>query len=77
MISILRLITVLDTGGAELMLCKSIALSDCSWFQYVVSIMEAGPFGTMIAVLGVPVHMLDMGTYVETWHPQRIPPTAK
>jgi len=61
MITILHVITGLDTGGAEMMLYKLVARSDTAQFRHiVVSLTQIGPVGEKIAALGVPVHSLRM-----------------
>jgi glycosyltransferase involved in cell wall biosynthesis len=61
MITILHVITGLDTGGAEMMLYKLVARSDPAQFQHiVVSLTQVGPVGEKIGALGVPVHSLRM-----------------
>lgn len=61
MITVLHLITGLDTGGAETMLYKLVARSDRARFRHVVvSLTDAGPIGGKIVALGVPVYTLGM-----------------
>jgi glycosyltransferase involved in cell wall biosynthesis len=61
MITVLHLITSLDTGGTEMMLYKLVAHSDPTTFRHViVSLAGFGPVGEKIAALGVPVHALSM-----------------
>lgn len=61
MITVLHLITGLDTGGTEMMLYKLVERSDPARFRHVVvSLAAVGPVGEKIAALGVPVHSLHM-----------------
>jgi glycosyltransferase involved in cell wall biosynthesis len=61
MLKVLHLISSLNTGGAQRMLCKLVARSDRTRFRHVVvSLIEPGPVGKTIADLGIPVHHLDM-----------------
>src|SRR5829696_3534925 len=61
MITILHLITGLDTGGSEMMLYNLVARSDPTRFQHVVvSLSGIGAVGDRIAALGVPIHSLHM-----------------
>jgi glycosyltransferase involved in cell wall biosynthesis len=61
MITVLHLITGLDTGGAEITLYRLVAHSDNARFRHVVvSLIEPGPVGRQIAALGIPVHSLHM-----------------
>lgn len=60
-IKVLHLISSLNTGGAQRMLCKLVACSDQTRFRHVVvSLVEPGPVGKTIADLGIPVHHLAM-----------------
>lgn len=61
MITVLHLITGLDTGGAEMMLYKLVAHSDRQRFRHVVvSLLEVGTIGKRIEEIGIPVHTLHM-----------------
>jgi glycosyltransferase involved in cell wall biosynthesis len=61
MITVAHIITGLNVGGAETMLCKLVAGSDRSRFRHVViSLLEPGPVGIEIDALGIPVHSLHL-----------------
>jgi glycosyltransferase involved in cell wall biosynthesis len=61
MITVLHLITGLDTGGAERMLARLVSRGDRNRFRtVVVSMMDAGALGSVIAAAGVPVHTLGL-----------------
>jgi glycosyltransferase involved in cell wall biosynthesis len=61
MITVLHLISTLETGGTEMMLSKLVARSDPGRFRHVVvSLTTVGPVGEQIAALGIPVSSLRM-----------------
>src|SRR4051794_31106550 len=61
MITVVHLITGLDTGGAETMLANLLEGSDRTRIRHVVlSLTDVGAVGRRIADLGVPVHALHM-----------------
>jgi glycosyltransferase involved in cell wall biosynthesis len=61
MISVIHVITGLNTGGAERMLVKLLEGLDRSRFDpVVVSLMDEGTQGAAIRALGIPVHTLEM-----------------
>lgn len=54
-------ITGLSTGGAEMMLCKLLSVTDRTRFDpIVVSLMDCGTLGERIEALGVPVYTVGM-----------------
>lgn len=58
---ICHVITGLDTGGAEMMLSKLVAVIDSSRFATeVISLTDIGPIGRKIAACGIPVRSLGM-----------------
>jgi len=60
-IKIVHLITELNTGGAEQMLCKLVTHMDRKAFRpLVVSMTDRGPVGEKLASEGVPVLELGM-----------------
>jgi glycosyltransferase involved in cell wall biosynthesis len=60
-IGIAHVITDLDTGGAEMMLCKLVAASNRNRFEHeVVSLTNIGAIGDKIRALGIPVSTLGM-----------------
>ncbi len=61
-ISVAHVITELNMGGAEQMLCKLVARMDRERFRcIVVSMTDKGPIGEKIAEAGVRVFQLGMG----------------
>jgi glycosyltransferase involved in cell wall biosynthesis len=60
-ITVVHIITGLNTGGAEAMLHKLVGHSDPQRFRHIViSLLDIGPVGVEIAALGIPVHSLHM-----------------
>lgn len=60
-ITVLHLITALNTGGAETMLYQLVSRSDRTRFRHVVvSMMDRGTLGARIEALGIPLHTLEM-----------------
>jgi len=60
-ISVLCLITTLNTGGAEMMLYRLLSQLDRTRFNpQVVSLLEHGPVSDKIRALGIPVRSLGM-----------------
>jgi len=63
-ISILHLITTLDTGGAEMMLYRLLSKMERKSFESkVISLTEIGPVGKKIQALGIRVQALEMQRY--------------
>lgn len=59
MIRVMHIITDLDTGGAEMMLCKLVCAMDRKQFQNrVISLQPPGAVGQRIREIGVPVDSL-------------------
>jgi glycosyltransferase involved in cell wall biosynthesis len=62
MVTILHLITGLETGGAEGMLARLVTRTDRSRFRsVVVSMTDRGTVGPLIAGAGIPVETLGIG----------------
>jgi len=60
-ISVLHLITDLETGGAEIMLAKLVGAMECDRFSNtVISLTDRGQLGEQIESSGVVVHTLGM-----------------
>jgi glycosyltransferase involved in cell wall biosynthesis len=60
-VSILHLITTLDTGGAEMMLSKLFAhMNRDDFMNHVLSLTGIGPVGRKIIAQGIPVYSLNM-----------------
>lgn len=58
---IVHIITGLDTGGAEMMLCELLSAMDRTVFSSeVISLMDTGPIGERIMQSGIPVQALGM-----------------
>lgn len=63
--TILHVITSLNLGGAETMLCQLLEHTDRSRFApVVVSLRPEGPLAPRVRDAGVPLHCLDMGSYL-------------
>jgi glycosyltransferase involved in cell wall biosynthesis len=60
MTRILHVITGLNVGGAETMLCKLLSASSSAYEHCVVSLAPAGPVADRITSLGVPVYSLGL-----------------
>src|SRR5580700_5282386 len=61
MLTVLHLITGLDTGGAEGMLARLVTGSDRARFRHiVVSMTGRGTFGPAIAASGIELRSLDV-----------------
>ena len=61
MIRVMHMITDLDTGGAEMMLCKLLSALDQDQFSCrVVSLSPPGALGVRIRELGIGVDTLDL-----------------
>jgi glycosyltransferase involved in cell wall biosynthesis len=66
-ILICHLITGLNIGGAEMMLCNLLSKSNRELFSpIVISLMDRGTFGDRIETLGIPVHSIGMKRGVPT-----------
>src|SRR2546426_12327269 len=60
-ITVMHLITGLNVGGAEAMLCKLLATSRDNHFRHiVVSLMDEGPLGKKVKANKVPLYSLGM-----------------
>lgn len=63
--TILHVITSLNLGGAETMMCQLLEHTDRSRFTpVVVSLRPSGPLAARIQKAGVKLHCLDMGSYL-------------
>lgn len=63
--TILHVITSLNLGGAETMMCQLLEHTDRSRFTpVVVSLRPSGPLAARIKKAGVELHCLDMGSYL-------------
>lgn len=63
--TILHVITSLNLGGAETMMCQLLEHTDLSRFTpVVVSLRPSGPLAERIKKAGVELHCLDMGSYL-------------
>lgn len=61
MITIIHLITGLNTGGAEMMLYKILSRMDREQFNsIVISLRDKGTLGNRIEQLGIPVYSMNM-----------------
>ncbi len=68
MIRILHIITGLETGGAETMLCKVVeTLSRSSFEHHVVSLRDEGTLGARLRAGGVAITSLGMPRGFPTW----------
>lgn len=76
-LTVVHVITELDRGGAEVMLCRLLERTDRHRFEHtVVSLTDAGTLGPTIRELGVPVQTLGMRRGVPdvraVWHLARL-----
>ena len=63
--TILHVITSLNLGGAETMMCQLLEHTDRTRFTpVVVSLRPSGPLAARIQKAGVKLHCLDMGSYL-------------
>lgn len=63
--TILHVITSLNLGGAETMMCQLLEHTDLTRFTpVVVSLRPSGPLAERIKKAGVELHCLDMGSYL-------------
>ncbi len=63
--TILHVITSLNLGGAETMMCQLLEHTDRTRFTpVVVSLRPSGPLAARIEAAGVRLHCLDMGSYL-------------
>ncbi len=62
-IIVVHLITALDAGGAQVMLCNLLSKTNREKFEpIVISMVDRGIFGDRIEALDVPLHTLGMNT---------------
>src|SRR5580704_11485323 len=69
-IRVTHVITGLELGGAEMMLCKLLGALDRERFDpTVISLSTLGPLAPRVAGLGIPVSALEMSPGLSIAHP--------